>query len=297
VQREFAAPPRAPALLRALRMHQWAKNLLVFLPLLTAHRWNDAAAALHSLELFAAFCLCASAIYLVNDMLDIEADRGHPRKRQRPIASGELTIPTAMLAAIVLMAGGLAIAARISISVVSLLALYVAGTSAYSLGLKSRALVDVIGLAMLYTVRIIAGAWAIDVVLSFWLLAFSMFLFLSLSTLKRCAELRNLPQLADASGRGYVAGDLPYLAGFGTAAGMGAVVILALFVNSPETAARYRRPEYLWLLCPILIYWIGRLWLLTGRGQMHDDPLVFAVRDKATAAALVVAVGLVVAAL
>jgi 4-hydroxybenzoate polyprenyltransferase len=271
---------RAGILVRSWRVHQWAKNLLVFVPLLAAHLWGDADALMATMLTFTAFCLCASAIYQLNDLLDLDADRKHPRKRLRPIASGRLSIPLAFGSAIALGAGGLAIAAAVSFPVLALLVGYIGLTTAYSYAIKKQAVVDVVTLAALYTVRIIAGAAAVEVVPSFWLLAFSMFLFLSLGTLKRCAELLNAPpEGRDVAGRGYRAEDLPYLTGFGAAAGTGSVVILALFVNSVETTAHYSRPELLWLLCTVLVYWIGRMWLKTGRGEMHDDPVVFAAKD------------------
>jgi 4-hydroxybenzoate polyprenyltransferase len=271
---------------RALRAHQWLKNLLLAVPLLTAHQWSSSASLGALLFAFLAFSLCASSVYLFNDLTDLSADRQHPRKRLRPFAAarvpplhGLAMIPIALLLA------GLFSLPLPGDFFVALLA-YFALSTAYSLGLKRLALVDVLTLATLYTLRIVAGAAAIDVPLSFWLLAFSVFLFFSLALLKRCAELGPLPESQPAAGRGYQGSDAAYLRSMGIASGYLAVLVFALFINSPEIAGRYNDPKLLWLSCPALLYWVTHLWINEGRGRMHDDPLIFALRDAPSHAVL-----------
>lgn len=294
-----SAVPALRAWARSLRLHQWLKNLLVLAPLVAAHAWTDPLALIAASTLFVAFCLTASAVYQINDVVDLDADRSHRRKRGRPIAAGDLSILAALGTAVLLLAAGLAIAWQVSLVAFWLLALYLGLTFAYSFVLKSHALIDLVALASLYTLRIIAGAAAIMVVPSYWLLAFSMFIFLSLAALKRCSELQRQGALAEGgrTGRGYRSEDLPYLTSFGTSAGSAAVVILALYINSGETAGRYGTPEFLWLLCPLLVYWIGRMWIKTGRGEMHDDPIVFAAIDRGSQATAVLGMMLLVAAI
>lgn len=268
--------------LKAIRPHQWLKNLLIFVPLLTAHAWHDYSAVWHSLLAFVAFSLCASSVYLVNDLLDLPFDRAHPRKRHRPLASGDLQPLNGALASIVLVAAGLSVSVLVTPHFFWVTAGYLAITLAYSLQLKRYVLMDVIVLAGLYTVRVIAGVVAIASAQSFWLLAFSMFIFMSLALIKRCAEINILLKASrsEASGRDYRVSDLNYLQSMGTASGYLAVMVLALYVNSPEMAAQYSKPYFLWLLCPLVLYWVSRLWLKTGRDEMHDDPLVFAIKDR-----------------
>lgn len=268
--------------LKAIRPHQWFKNLLVFVPLLTAHAWLDPAAVERTLLAFVAFCLCASSVYLVNDLLDLPADRAHPRKRFRPLASGDLSPLHGTVASLVLLAAGLFVATLVSPPFAWITVGYLAITTAYSLMLKRYVMMDVIVLAGLYTVRVIAGIAAIAVEPSFWLLAFSMFIFLSLALVKRCTELNTLLKTnrSETSGRDYRVSDLHYLHGMGTASGYLAVLVLALYINSAEMRAQYSHPYYLWLLCPMVLYWISRIWLKTGRDEMHDDPLIFAMKDK-----------------
>ena len=270
--------------LRAIRVHQWLKNLLIGVPLLTSHSWNNLPAALSLLLAFVSFSLSASATYLLNDLLDLSADRRHPRKSQRPLASGDLSLVPAVGLMIGLMAAGLALAAVVSHEFLLILLLYVGLTVCYSLYFKTLVLIDVILLASLYTLRILAGTAAIGVALSYWLFAFSMFLFLSLALVKRCSELQSMQEtgLDKASGRDYRVTDLSILSGMGIAAGYLAVLVLALFVNSPHDLSHYSHPNRLWLLCPPMAYWVSRLWIKTSRGEMHDDPLLYSVRDRAS---------------
>lgn len=267
---------------KALRVHQWLKNLLVFLPLFTSHRVLEAATTLNCVLAFLAFGLCASGVYLLNDLFDLDADRRHPRKRLRPFAAGTLPLSAGIIAAPLLALAGLALAAWLSLPFAGVLACYYALTLAYSLRLKRIVMLDVIVLAALYTVRIIGGAVVIGGGLSFWLLAFSMFLFLSLAMLKRYTELRALlgSGKSEASGRGYAVDDIALIQSLGGASGYMSVLVLALYINSTASEALYRNQQVLWLLCPLLLYWISRVWLIAHRGHMHDDPVVFALVDR-----------------
>ena len=269
--------------LRALRIHQWAKNLLLFVPLLTAHLVFEPEAIAQAVLAFVAFGLCASSVYLLNDLLDLPSDRLHPRKRRRPFAAGQLSVLSGLIAAPLLLAAAFTLAVLcLPERFVLALAGYYALTCAYSFWLKRVEMLDVVVLAALYTARIIAGTFALSLPLSFWLLAFSMFLFLSLALVKRYTELALMRERGrnDAAGRGYSVDDLPLIASLGGTSGYLAVLVLALYINSPVSEQLYTQPKYLWLLCPLLLYWISRTWLLTHRGQMHDDPLVYALRDR-----------------
>ncbi len=286
VAQEIGSRNTSPgAWLRALRLHQWAKNLLLFVPLLTAHLVFEPSALASAALAFLSFCLCASGVYLLNDLADLPADRRHPRKRLRPFASGQLSALAGLGVAAVLLGAAVALAlATLPGAFVLALAAYFVLTCAYSLRLKRVEILDVVILAALYTARIIAGALALQVELSFWLLAFSMFLFLSLALLKRHTELTAMSALGEehASGRGYRVSDIPLVAMLGVTAGYASVLVFALYINSPASAALYARPVLLWLLCPLLLFWIGRVWLLSHRRRMHDDPLVFALTDPAS---------------
>ena len=270
------------SIVRALRPHQWAKNVLVLVPLFAAHRMGDLQSVACALAALVAFCLTASSVYLVNDMLDLEADRGHPRKSKRPFASGDLSIATGLMLAPLLLAMAAAIAAFLPGKFQLCLAAYYLLTFGYSIKLKRMLLVDAVTLAGLYTLRIIAGAGAATVALSFWLLLFSVFLFLSLAFVKRYAELDSLrrQQKLQALGRGYHVEDLAVLQSFGTASGYLSVLVLALYINSPEIQPLYSRPKAVWMLCVLLLYWISRVWMTAHRGGMHDDPVVYALRDR-----------------
>jgi 4-hydroxybenzoate polyprenyltransferase len=267
--------------LRAIRIHQWAKNVLVFVPLVLGLQFTLTASA-RALVAFLAFSLVASATYLVNDLWDLDSDRIHARKRHRPLASGLISIPQALAAACVLLALGLALSAAVGQRFLSLIVLYLAATSAYSWVLKRYMIADVVALASLYTLRILAGAVAIDVPLTSWLLAFSVFLFLSLALIKRCAELVALESRGERGvpGRGYLVGDLRVLWSLGASAAMSAVVVFGLFISAEQTRQRFASPDLLWLAGLCLVYWISRLWIKTSRGEMHDDPIVYALRNK-----------------
>jgi 4-hydroxybenzoate polyprenyltransferase len=271
-------------LIRAMRPHQWLKNLLVFVPLILSHQFNDVQQVLQAWLAFVAFSLCASSVYLLNDLLDLEADRQHPTKRFRPFAAGELSIVHGIVAMLVLLVVSMLIALSLPVFFFPILMFYYVCTVAYSLWLKRAPLVDAIMLAALYTLRLIAGAAAVSVEPTFWLLAFSMFIFMSLAFIKRYSELRLLQAdgHGELAGRAYRAVDTETLAQFGTTSGYLAVLVLAFYINSDKVNEQYARPEALWLLCPMMLYWISRMWLLTRRGEMHDDPVVFTIRDRRT---------------
>ncbi|WP_223644869.1 UbiA family prenyltransferase [Corallococcus sp. EGB] len=284
VHRVFESPPGGVRpWVKALRVHQWAKNALVFVPVLAAHKATQGGLAPRAVLAFLAFSLCASSVYVINDLLDLASDRRHPSKSRRPFASGALPVRAGVVLAPLLLGGAAALAlATLPLSFAALLAAYFALTLAYSLRLKQVVMLDVLVLAGLYTVRIFGGALAVGVPTSSWLLMFSMFLFLSLALLKRLSEVRRLRQSNETSahGRGYLAQDYEQLASLGTAAGQVSVLVLALYITSKEVTALYAHPERLWLLCPVMLYWVGRIWVLAHRGLVNEDPLVFALRDR-----------------
>ena len=267
-----------------IRVHQWAKNILVFVPFITAHKFLEFSSFLHILLAFLAFNFCASGLYLLNDILDLEADRNHLEKKNRPLASGKfpLWLAISILPFFLLISFG--IAWKLPKEFIYFLLTYAGVNSCYSYIFKKIVLLDVITLASLYTLRILAGASAIMVPVSEWLLVFSMFLFLSLALAKRAIELKLLENEPDPKikGRGYITHDLEYISSMGIASGFISALVLALYVNSPHVRTLYRKPELLWFICPILLYWIGRVWLLTRRGIIHSDPVVSALKDKAT---------------
>lgn len=270
------------AWLRAVRLHQWAKNLLVFVPVCAAHLTPSRTLITQALLAFICFGACASASYLINDIVDREADRAHPRKRMRPFASGELAAHHGITVAVFLLVAGFVTAwLGLNALFLSALALYVAGTLWYSLVLKRIAMVDVLALAGLYTLRLLGGSAAMDIAPSFWLLSFSMFLFLSLAVAKRYSELSMI--LAEgrskAAGRGYSTADLPLMLALGVCSGLMSVLVLALYVHD-GSGGLYKRPELLWLTCPLMLYWICRVWRKTHRQELHDDPVVFAIADR-----------------
>jgi 4-hydroxybenzoate polyprenyltransferase/phosphoserine phosphatase len=282
VAREFPAQSGGLRVwFRALRLHQWLKNLLVFLPLLAGHQLGKPALLAQAALAFLAFGLCASSVYLVNDLVDLESDRRHPRKRLRPFAAGSLSPASGLGAAAALLMVAFALAWVVRPAFAGWLGVYFAGTLAYTFWLKRKLLLDALTLAGLYTLRIIGGAAAGGTTVTFWLLAFSLFLFLSLAFVKRISELQVvlLQGRGSAEGRAYMTQDLALIEMLGVAAGFSAVLVLALYLNSENVVRLYRTPELMWLTVPILLYWISRMWLITHRNRMHDDPLVYAVRD------------------
>jgi len=280
-----AGRSRVLAVLRAVRPHQWVKNLLVFVPILLDHRLFERDVMLRGLIAFLAFCLAASGGYVLNDLMDLEADRHHPAKRDRPFASSTLPVAVGMVLAPLLLVASVVIGATLSApEFLGLLLLYIVMTAAYSSYLKRIAVLDVLLLAGLYTLRVLAGVAASGVRFSTWLLAFAMFLFLSLAFLKRHAELLALApdQPVSKRRRGYLTGDVQWLGTMGSASGYLAVLVLALYLNSDEVVRLYRKPAVLFLVCPLLLFWTGRMWLLAHRGQIHEDPLVASARDPAS---------------
>lgn len=269
------------AVLHALRVHQWSKNLLLFVPLITSHSWGNLALIGQAFMAALAFSVCASGAYLINDVLDLDGDRQDAMKRCRPLASGDLSLLAGGTLTLFLFVSSIALATFFSTEFVATLLCYFLVTCLYSVYLKSLAMVDVITLAGLYTLRLYAGCLAIGVEPSKWLLAFSVFLFVSLALVKRYAELARLATLGrqTASRRGYLATDVPSLAAMGTASGYLAVLVFALYLNSPDVTLLYTAPGLLWLICPILLYWISRVWLLATRGALNQDPIAFALRD------------------
>ena len=274
--------------LRALRVHQWLKNILIFVLLFAAHRETVPILLGKDLLAFAAFSFCASSVYILNDLIDLSSDRKHPRKRHRPFAAGHLPIKWGLLASPALLLLAFATGFILESEFAIILGTYFLLTLGYSLWAKRIMILDIILLAVLYTLRIIAGGAATSIPPSFWLLSFSVFLFMALAMVKRYSELLVMKRLGQitAHGRGYHTEDFPVILSLGTASGYAAALILALYINSPETRALYHHPEILWSLIPILLFWISRIWLITHRGGMHDDPVIFAIKDKASLALL-----------
>lgn len=276
----------ASSFLRAMRLHQWIKNCLIFVPLLAAHRFSDSVSLTNMFFAFLLFGLVASSVYILNDLVDVTDDRYHHRKRFRPFASGDLSLLMGWLAWPALLLSAFALSGLfLPVSFTAVLSAYFALTLAYSLRLKQIAILDVLTLAGLYTLRIIAGAVAISVPLSFWLLTFSMFIFLSLAFIKRFSELqsaRNSGHEGTIRGRGYFHQDLELVSSMGSGAGYLSVLVLALYIQDAHTSVLYSTPQIIWLACPILLYWISRVWLIAHRGHIHDDPIIFAIRDRAS---------------
>jgi len=269
-------------LLRALRIHQWAKNALIFVPLLAAHRVLEWPYLQDTLLGFVAFGCCASLSYLINDISDLEADRQHRSKHARPFASGELSVRAGFVLALLLAGVAVLLSAMLPLGFVYSIATYFVVTSCYTLRLKHIPILDVAVLAGLYTSRVVAGGFSAQAETSFWLLAFSSFIFFSLAIVKRLSELQSIKgsdQEDAVQCRGYWTSDIPVLTGLGTASAMMAVLVLALYINSPDVVELYSSPRFLWALCPVIALWLGRVWLITGRNAMHDDPVVFALRD------------------
>jgi len=290
---------RGPVLrswLKAIRLHQWAKNMLIFVPLLLAHQWHLRTFG-GATTAFFSFGMCASATYIINDLLDLEADRRHPRKRRRPFAAGDLSAIAGVVVVGLLMLGALGLALALPhvfnalpgtavlanpYGFLGWLGLYTVVTLSYSLYLKRKLLLDVFVLSGLYTVRIMAGSAATGIPMSPWLAGFGVFFFLSLAFVKRFSELEGLRErgAAVSNGRGYFVSDLEQLRALGTGAMYAAVVVLSIYINNPETNFLYAHPVRLWVVVPVLLLWLSQVWMLASRGEMHDDPVVFAITDK-----------------
>jgi len=283
VRRHFPGTKSSAARwLGALRIHHWSKNVLLFVPLLLAHKWGLRPFMMTALGVLF-FGLCSSGVYILNDLLDLHSDRAHPWKNTRPFASGELSIPSGLLAFVVLEGLALGLGATIlNGKFAAALVLYLVATTAYSVRLKKVVLLDVFVLSSFYTLRIWAGSLITATPLSHWLLGFSLFLFLSLSMAKRYSELLHASELTASgnSGRGYRACDRELLMAIGTASTFSAIVILSLYVHSTDVVALYRRPGLLLLMCPLLLYWACRIWLKAQRGELNEDPVTLAMSDK-----------------
>jgi len=297
-----AAFPRATggfsALLKACRIHQWAKNVLVFVPVLTSHRIGDMRALLFGAVGFVSFSLLASSVYLLNDLLDLEADREHPAKQKRALASGLVSIPAAVGLCLGLLITGLALGFLCGPLFLLFVGVYLAGNVAYSAWFKRVVMLDVVILACFYTLRLLAGGAATGIGVSDWLLAFSVFFFFGLAMVKRYSELRELAVEEGAMpiGRGYFRSDLEPIGTFGVASGMISVLVLVLYVMSPEVRLLYRHPTVLLLLCPLFLYWITRLWFKANRREVPQDPVVFALTDRTSYIAGLLAAGVLYAA-
>lgn len=270
------------SLLRAIRIHQWLKNGLVFVPLLVSHGWESLPSIVEATLAFMVFSFFASAGYLINDILDMASDRRHPVKCKRPIVSGEVSVKLAAGLVVMLFVLAIAVGSMLPELFMVSAMIYMGVSLLYSMLLKRIVLFDVVILAGLYTMRIIGGSAAIGVEPSFWLLAFSMFLFFSLALVKRFSELMDLRERGrvNTEGRGYNVADLETLNSFGAASGFLSVLVLALYINSEDVMELYSHPKAIWLLCPLLLYWIGRVWVMARRGNLHVDPVVYAVTDR-----------------
>ncbi len=270
--------------IQVFRINQWLKNVLLFVPLVAAHQLSQPGLLLTLLVAFISFSISASAIYILNDLFDIESDRLHPRKRDRPFASAAVPIPWGVALIVVCLFAGISLAVFVGHAFLYWLILYLVLTTSYTFWLKQQVLVDSLTLAGLYTLRIVAGAAAVSVALSFWLLAFSIFIFLSLAFIKRYTELQT--QISEgntvAHGRGYHVDDISMIQTFGIASGYTSILVLALYLNSDTVLTLYQAPQFIWAAVPAMLFWISWIWLKAHRGKMHDDPIVFAVKDKAS---------------
>ena len=280
---EIVARPRTAirSYIDALRVLQWAKNVLIFLPMIAGHRLD-----LHTLSAtllgFLCFCVATSSAYVINDLLDLPADRDHPRKVRRPFAAGKLPIKHGVVLALLLVAAAFGLSLLLPGRFTVVLAIYITFTLGYSFLLKRKVLIDVVMLGGLYSLRVFAGLAAINAPQTQWLLMFILFLFLSLAIVKRCSELiaNREAEKMGAMGRGYQVDDLNVFLSLGAAAGYGAVFVVALYLSSPEMAALYTHPNRLWLICPLLLYWISRMLIIANRGDLNDDPVTFALTDR-----------------
>lgn len=285
--------------LRLIRIHQWAKNGLLLLPALAAHLPPTAGTVGPLGAAVVSFCLLASAVYILNDLADREHDRLHPTKRFRPLAAGEVGTGAALAVMVCFAAASLAVALTLPVGFLFAWIVYLGLTTSYSFLLKRLVVLDVVVLAALYTVRVVAGAAAVTVPLSRWFLAFSVFLFLSLALLKRLVEVAGVAGGAEdpgVAGRGWAVADLPLLRSLGVSSAMAAALVYCLYITDAQTGELYRHPDLLWAGLPVFLYWVARVWILANRGEVHDDPVVFALRDRPSYAVVVVLLIMVVVA-
>jgi 4-hydroxybenzoate polyprenyltransferase len=278
-----------PAVIKAIRAHQWAKNVLLILPLMLSHNVN-LGTIVPALTAFFCFSFIASANYVVNDLLDIDSDRRHLKKRFRPFAAGDLSVSAGLGIAFLLVIATFALLPRLPATFALWLLVYAVATSAYSFYLKRIPLVDVLVLSGLYALRMLAGGAATNTPISPWLSSLAVFLFLSLAMVKRFSELANLRDrgIANSHGRGYLVADLEQIRACGTSSAYAAVVVFCFYISRPDVFTLYRHPGRLWLIVPLMIYWLSRVWLLASRGELHEDPVVFAIRDRVSLALAVV---------
>ncbi|MBY4889241.1 UbiA family prenyltransferase [Pantoea sp. DY-15] len=266
--------------LKQLRVHQWAKNALIFVPFIAAHQFSNINGLLLCILAFITFSLCASSVYILNDLLDLEADRKHSKKRFRPLASGNISLIKGTLATTLLLAGTLLLCLILPIEFISILVIYYVLTLLYSFWLKKLMVFDVATLSLLYSIRILAGGAASGIILSNWLISFSMFLFFSLAIIKRVVELRSAVDLnKKIAGRGYTPSDLPILVSAGISAGYISILVFTLYIESVRQTSALANYEILYFISPLLFIWLTRIWLLTWRDEMHDDPVAFALKD------------------
>ena len=268
--------------IKAIRVHQWVKNTLIFIPYILEHQFDDLSKFFALVLAFFCLSFLASSTYIINDLLDLEADRKNKTKRLRAFASGLISVKHAVIIMSALFATTLALAAQLNPPFQLILAVYLISTLSYTLFFKNVVMLDVCILAGMYTLRVIGGGVVIEAEWSFWLLAFSMFLFFSLALVKRVSELENLKnqQGPTSAVRGYRVADLPVLIGAGISSGMLSILVVALYINAEKVLQMYAFPQALWLICPLLLYWISRIWIHTVRGEMHEDPILFAIRDR-----------------
>lgn len=269
------------SILSALRPHQWMKNILVFIPLLAAHKYDQTQSLFDAAMAFIIFSITASSVYVINDLIDAKEDQAHNRKKYRPFASGALSRKTGhvMWSVLLILAGVLA-TLFLNRDFSIYLMVYFLLTLAYSFKLKQIAVLDVLVLSAFYTLRIIAGAAAVEVIPSFWLLTFSMFFFLSMAMMKRFIEISSLKESGKVLGKGYYSEDATIIFTFGTATGYISILVLALYIQDQHTISMYKEPRFIWLACPLLLFWISRAWFMAHRGKVHEDPIVFALQDK-----------------
>lgn len=270
--------------LKELRIYQWVKNLLIFVPLLLSHNFSDYVLVIESFIAFIAFSLCASSVYVINDLCDIESDRKHPVKKFRPIAAGLISVSRAKIIAVTLFSIALAIALSLNQEFLMVFCSYFILTLAYSFGLKTFALIDVLILGGLYALRVIAGVVVINVDISYWLIVFSLFVFMSLAMIKRFTELKNM-QLRNESvmtHRGYEVGDAGLLLIMGIVSSYIAILVVALYIHDPLVVTKYTTPMWLWLVIPAMLYWLSRIWLFANRGNLIEDPVLFVLKDRAS---------------
>lgn len=270
------------AVLKEIRIYQWVKNLLIFVPLLLSHTFSNYSLVLESVIAFVAFSLCASSVYIINDICDIESDRSHPVKKFRPIAAGLIPISIAKIIAALLFLVSLYIASRLNHDFLFVFCSYFILTLAYSFGLKAFALIDVLILGSLYTLRVIAGVVVISVDISYWLIVFSLFVFMSLAMIKRFTELKNMQSRNEKvmTHRGYEVGDAGLILIMGIVSSYIAILVVALYIHDPLVVTKYTTPMWLWLVIPAMMFWLSRMWLLANRGDLIEDPVLFAIKDR-----------------